>query len=253
MTSISAIIIDDEEQNRNVLKILLDEYCQQIKIVAEASNADDAYRLIKNKQPQLIFLDVKMPLKSGFDLLKMFESIDFEVIFISAFQEFAIAAFDYNALAYILKPIDHNKLILAVNKAYTKVIAKEHNENVIQFIQTLDPESDQITKLVIHQNKQVVLVNIKDVLLIETDDNLCTLKLFNNTSYHSSKNLKLFEDILREHENFIRINKNSIINLNFLKSYEKGEICLLHMMNGVDYEVSRRKKTEVLNRIIALR
>ncbi|MGZ5486577.1 MAG: LytR/AlgR family response regulator transcription factor, partial [Nitrososphaeraceae archaeon] len=101
---ISAIIIDDEVHNRNVLKTLLEKYCPMIKVIEECGNAIDAFDKINELKPQLIFLDIKMPGKSGFDLLKMFSGIDFEVIFVSAFNEYAITAFEFNALGYILKP-----------------------------------------------------------------------------------------------------------------------------------------------------
>jgi two-component system LytT family response regulator len=120
MNTVSALIIDDEEHNRNVLHTLLEKYCPLIKIVGEAFDVDDAYEKINKLKPQLIFLDIKMPNKSGFDLLRLFDNINFEVVFVSAFNEYAITAFDFNALGYILKPIDYVKLIGLLIELYLK-------------------------------------------------------------------------------------------------------------------------------------
>lgn len=138
MSIVTAIIIDDEEHNRNVLNTLLKKHCPLVQIIAEAANVEDAFEKIKNKKPQLIFLDIKMPNKSGFDLLKLYDVIDFEVIFVSAFNEYAITAFDFNALGYILKPIDYSKLIKVVDKAILKIDSNQQNNNVLHFIKTLE-------------------------------------------------------------------------------------------------------------------
>ena len=249
MKSINALIIDDEEHNRNVLSTLLNKYCPIIKITGEAESADEAYNLITIHKPELIFLDVRMPEKSGFDLLKKFEAFDFEVIFVSAFNEYAVTAFDFNALGYIMKPIDYNKLINSVNKAILKIGLNSQNTGVLQFIKTLEPTTDSIIKIAIHHNEKVVLVNIADIISIHADLSICHVKLIDNQHYHSSKDLKLFEGMFKEFGNFIRISKNTIINLDHLKSYQKGEVCMLQMKNGFEFEVSRRKKTEVLNKI----
>lgn len=249
MNIVTALIVDDEEHNRNVLNTLLTKHCPLVQVIGEARNVDEAFALIHTKKPQLIFLDVKMPNKSGFDLLKMFETIDFEVIFVSAFNEFAVTAFEFNAIGYILKPIDYNKLIIAVNKATLKASLSQKNDGVVLFIKSLEPQTDNIAKLAVHHREKVVLVNIENVISIQSNEGICQLKLIDNKQYHSAKDLKLFEGILKEIGNFVRISKNIILNLDFLKFYEKGEPCVLHMKNGDEFEVSRRKKAEVLGKI----
>jgi two-component system LytT family response regulator len=249
MNLVTALIVDDEEHNRNVLKTLLTKHCPTVQVIGEAKNVDEAFTLLHTEKPQLLFLDVKMPNKSGFDLLKMFETIDFEVIFVSAFNEFAVTAFEFNAIGYILKPIDYHKLIIGVNKAILKISLRQKNEGVVQFIKTLEPKTDSIAQLAVHHHEKVVLVNIKNVISIQSNEGICQLKLIDNKQYHSTKDLKLFEGILKEIGNFVRISKNIILNLDFLKSYEKGELCVLQMQNGDEFEVSRRKKAEVLSKI----
>lgn len=246
---ISAIIIDDEVHNRNVLKTLLSKYCPTINVIDECGNASDAFDKINILQPQLIFLDIKMPGKSGFELLKMFAKIEFEVIFVSAFNEYAITAFEFNALGYILKPIDYSKLIITVDKAIFKIASNEKTNSVFHFIRTLDDEDDVVNKISVHHNDKVILLNINYIISVEAKDGTCEIKLDDGKSYYSSKELKLFEEILVKAGNFIRINKSVIINIEHIISYSKGEICNLEIRDNATYEVSRRKKTEVLNRI----
>ncbi len=249
MGPITAIIVDDEEHNRNFLKLMIKNHCPLIIVIDEADNADDAFKSINYLKPQLVFLDIKMPNKSGFDLLKMFNIINFEVIFVSAFNEYAITAFEYNALGYILKPIDYSKLIIAVDKAIIKINSQTQDDNVFLFIKTLEEKNDLINKITIHHKDKVVLLNIIDIVFIEVSEDMCLLKLIDNTTYYSSKDLKLFEGMLKELGHFIRINKSVIINTNYIKSYSKGEMCILEMSNGGQFEVSRRKKVDVLSKL----
>lgn len=249
MNPVTTIIIDDEEHNRNVLRTLLNKYSPAVKIVGEANSADSAFVMMRKLKPRLVFLDIKMPVKSGFDLLKMFDVIDFEVVFVSAFNEYAITAFEFNALGYILKPIDFTKLITVVEKAIAKINANTVNQNVFHFIKTLEEKNDLINKIPVHHNEKVVLLNVGEILSVEVDGNLCTLRLADGRKYYSSKDLKLFEDMLEKIGDFIRINKSVIINTAYLKSYSKGELCIIGMADGSEYEVSRRKKTEVLKKV----
>lgn len=249
MEPITALIIDDEAHNRNVLKTLLQKHCPGVNVIGEAAGADPAFMLITEKRPRLIFLDIKMPHKSGFDLLKMFEVIDFEVIFVSAFNEYAITAFEFNALGYILKPIDFSKLITVVDKAVAKINANKTNQNVFHFIKTLEEKNDLINKIPVHHNEKVILLTVGEIISVEVEGAICELKLINGLKYYSSKDLKLFENMLEKIGDFIRINKSVIINAHYIKSYSKGEICIIGMADGNEFEVSRRKKTEVLRKV----
>lgn len=249
MNFIRSVIVDDEQHNRNLLRTLLLKYCPSVEVIAEAGNADEGFDIITKLQPQLVFLDVKMPIKSGFDLLKMFHAIHFEVVFVSAFNEYAVTAFEFNALGYLLKPIDYNKLVLNVNKAILKIGLGDRNESILQFIQTIDNKTDAITKIAVHHHEKVILINIVDIVSIEMNEGVCRIYLNDDKQYHSSKDLKLFEGMLKEMNTFIRINKSVIINLSFLKSYSKGDPCLLLMINNKEYEVSRRKKATILTKI----
>src|SRR5687768_10816640 len=125
------ILVDDEKGNRDVLSSYLEKYCPEVKKTGEAESADEAYELINRQQPDLVFLDIRMPGKSGFELLRMFKEIKFEVIFVSGFDEFAVQAFDFNAIDYILKPIDFQKLVSSVKRACERYGQKHPPENIL--------------------------------------------------------------------------------------------------------------------------
>ncbi|MES2760757.1 MAG: response regulator transcription factor [Bacteroidota bacterium] len=249
MNAITAIIIDDEEHNRNLLSTLLKKHCPLVEVICEAANVDDAFEKINDNKPQLVFLDIRMPNKSGFDLLKQFTEINFEVIFISAFDEYAITAFEFNALGYILKPVDYSKLIKSVDKAITKVSSNRPNEEILHFTKTIANKNDLINKIAIHHNDKVVFLSINEIIAVEGNGNTCVLKMLDNKNYYSSKDLKLFEAMLEKAGNFIRISRSVIVNVDCIKAYSKGEICDIELTNGMVYEVPRRKKAEVLSKM----
>jgi two-component system, LytTR family, response regulator len=251
-TRIKALLVDDEQHNLNVLKSLLDKYCSIIEVIDTAESADIAYDKILALQPQLIFLDIKMPDKSGFDLLKKFTHFNFEIIFVSAFNEYAITAFEFNALGYILKPIDYVKLTSAVDKAISKIQSSHQDETILHFVKSLEETKDIVDKVLFHHNGRVVFVNITDILYIEMVDDMTCIRDAHLHKYCSSKDIKLYEDLLLEFKQFVRVSRNAMINVNYIKSYSKGDTCIIEMIDKKSFEVSRRKKSEVLNKISAI-
>lgn len=249
MKSITALLIDDETHNRNVLRRLLGKHCPDVEIIGEAHSAGTAYEAITVKKPALVFLDIKMPGKNGFDLLRMFESIEFEVIFVSAYDEYAITAFEFNALAYILKPIDFTKLIGAVAKAVDRIRRNKADMDIFHFIQTVEEKNNLITKINIHHGNHVILVNISDVVSIESIKDSVEIRTIQGERFFSTKGIKLFERLLDLQKTFVRINRSVIINTMHIVGYSKGEVCILAMPGDHCFEVSRRKKSEVLARL----
>ncbi len=246
---IKTILVDDEVHNINVLQSLLQKYFLQIEIVGVAQSVDEAFEKINALQPRLVFLDIRMPEKSGFDLLKQFTRFDFEIIFVSAFNEYAITAFEFNALGYILKPIDYLKLIQAVEKAIIKIALQQSNDTFLHFVKTLEASNDLISKVSFHHNGKVIFVNIIDIVFIETNNDTTCITEVQGHKYCSSKDIKLYEDLLIGFKQFIRISRYAIININYIKSYSKGDLCLVELLNGKSFEISRRKKAEVLDKV----
>lgn len=247
MNKIKSIIIDDELANRNLLEDLLSKYCPGIEIITTASSVDEAYQLIIDKQPELLFLDIKMPEKNGFDLLRMFDKINFNVIFVSGFDEYAIQAFEFNAVDYILKPIDYNKLVQAVNKTVQRRI-QDQNQNIIHFVQSIDEKNQIIKKISIHSNDKVQILDVAEISNIIAQKGCCEITTNNGQRYISYKTLSEYEDLFCSMKNFLRVNKSVIVNINSILSYTKGAVCFIDIKDcDEQIEVSRRKKAEIVH------
>jgi len=249
MKKISAVLVDDEVSNRMVLTSLLKRYCPVIEVVGEAASALEGVSVINELQPELVFLDVKMPVHTGFDMLRMFDEIPFRVVFITAHDEFAIQAFEFNAIDYLLKPVDYTKLVKAVDKVASNI---QHNQSTdsVQFVKSLDEKSQRLRSISFHGKDKVTLVNIDKISFIQADRNYCDVITETNDRYVSTKTLAEYEVMLGPYPNFLRINKSVIINIDYIQEYSKGSICFIHMLHGeTEMEVSRRKKSEILQYI----
>lgn len=241
-----AILIDDELSNRTLLTSMLKKHCPNVKLIGEAESSDKAFEMISLLKPDLIFLDVKMPQKSGFDLLRMFETIHFSVIFITGFDEYAVKAFEFNAVDYILKPIDYLKLITAVKKAETKQQATLNN--IIHFVHSLEEKTNYVKKLTCHSNDKVNIIDLNEIVYIEASRGYSEIVDIKNQKHIFAKSLSEYEELLEPIPTFIRVNKSYIINTDHVLSYTKGNECII-LMKGRDFEieVSRRKKTQVIS------
>jgi two-component system, LytTR family, response regulator len=247
MNKLRGIIIDDEKNNRQVLKKLVKSFCSNVDIIDETDNIEDAFTKIEAQQPDFIFLDIQMPGGNGFDLLKKFKSIQFEIIFITSFDKYAIQAFKYSAIDYLLKPVEINELIASVNKVAEKAKQKQNttHEQVVYLLNNLDKEVEEKHIALQHADK-VRYIKLSDIVLFEADRSYTKIITIQDESYIHSKSLKYFEDLLIENKHFFRATKSDLINLNFIKEYSKTEPCILSLKNGTYKEISRRKKGEFL-------
>ncbi len=249
MERIRTVLVDDEVSNRLVLTSLLKRYCPIIEIVGEATSAVEGVEVIRELKPELVFLDVKMPVHTGFDMLRMFEEIPFRVVFITAHDEFAIQAFEFNAIDYLLKPVDYTKLVKAVDKVALNIQQNQSTDSV-QFVKSLDEKSQRLKSISFHGKDKVTLVNIDKISFIQADRNYCDVITDTNDRYVSTKTLAEYENMLKQYANFLRINKSVIINIDYIREYSKGAVCFIHMLHGeTEMEVSRRKKSEILQYI----
>ena len=247
--TINALIIDDEASSRNVLKQLLIKFCPEIKICGEADNAENAYPLILEKKPQLIFLDVHMPSGNGFTLLRKFSKFDFEIVFVTSFDHFAIEAIKFNALDYLLKPVEVSDLKSAVFKTIQRIREKQSSSPLVVNLLANLTEENREKKIPLHTANTVRFVNINEILYFEADGNYTNIETKNGEKFISSKNLKEFESMLEGIQQFIRVNKSAIVNIKRIVSYSKTEPYVLSLVNNKEYEISRRKRNEVLERL----
>jgi two-component system, LytTR family, response regulator len=249
MNKINCILIDDEAGGRIVLSELLGKFCPDVNILAEAANIKDGYSLINEKKPDFIFLDIQMPGGSGFELLKQFKQIDFDVIFVTSFDQYAINAIKFSALDYLLKPVDIEDLLQSVEKVRKRKAEKEKpQEWVINLLNNLD-ETKTEKKIVIHHQDKVKLLKLSDIVCFEAESNYTHIFTNDDQKYTPARLLKDFEEFLEKHENFMRISKKAIVNLDYITEYSKGEPYILFLKNGKEYEIGRRKKTELMGRV----
>jgi two-component system LytT family response regulator len=246
---IKALIVDDEENSRVVLRNLLESFFPEIEIAGEAENVDTAFALIEKVKPQLVFLDIQMPKANGFTLLKKFDPLPFEVIFVTSFDKYAINAIKFSALDYLLKPVETPDLKDAVEKAVKRIAEKTNrNTQIVNLIHSVDGDSKN-RKIAVHSGEKVKLLEEANIVYIEADHRYCKIITNANETFTTAKYLKDFEDYLGENNAFVRISQSLMINIRFIKEYSKGEPCVIEMQTGVSFEVPRRKKTEVLERL----
>lgn len=245
MKIINCILIDDEKSGRIVLRNLLEIYFTDINIVGEAGNIDDAFKLINQLNPDLIFLDIQMPGGDGFELLKKFETISFETIFVTSYDKYAMNAIKFSALDYLLKPVDVEELKISISKIREKRKNIEETGDLIKnLLQNINANS-KTKKLAIHVHDQVKFIDIDAIVSIEANGSYVDVYTKDQQKHLCAKTLKELENYLEIEEYFIRINKSIIINAKLLLSYSKGESSIIVMETGQQYEISRRRKIEL--------
>jgi two-component system LytT family response regulator len=240
---IKSIIVDDELIARNVLENYLKKYCPVVELVGQAQHIKEAVPMIKELQPQLVFLDVEMPFGNAFDILEACQDQQFETIFITAYAEYSLKALNKSAAYYILKPIDISELVAAVNKVQESLLKQEEFSRTQVLLQNLKLKPDQ---------QQIILPTLQGFDVIKTDTitklqakGNFTEVYFTNGSYKLiCKFLKHFDEVLDAP--FIRVHRSFIINANFVKSYSKSAGGYITLHDGSEIEVSATYKPQLL-------
>lgn len=249
MTKIKAIIVDDEKNSRDVLKSLLDSWEDELDITLEASNVEEAYHLINTHHPELIFLDIQMPKANGFSLLKRFEELPFEIIFVTSYDKYAINAIKFSALDYLLKPVEIEDLNQAVKKALLTIKKKNTSQlQVINLINSINEEQKE-RKIAVHSGEKVKLIHCSQIAYIEGDRRYCQLYTVEGERFTLAKYLKDFEEYFGDNSDLVRISKSHIINTAHIKEYSKGEPFIIVLTTGATFETSRRKKADILDKL----
>jgi len=242
---ITALIVDDEADNRSVLRNLLKMFCPHIKVVGEAANINTAYDLVIEHKPAVVFLDIQMPGGNGFNLLKKFKEVPFDVIFVTGYDKYALEAIKLSALHYLMKPIEVGDLQVAVKRLEQSI---RHKDLILQFENVEHNLNELEKKITLHTNDKVVFIPLKDISHFEGEGNYTNI--YTDAKKHtSSKNLGEYEEMIEGNEQFYRIGKSCIVNLNCITNYSKGEPCMLTVSEKFTYEISRRKKQELLEKI----
>ena len=224
---IRTIVVDDEKPSREVLCNYLNEFCPDVKVVASASSVKTAFKSIRKKNPDIVFLDIEMADGKGFDLLNLFDRIDFKVIFVTAYSEYAIKAFRFNAIDYLLKPVKIDELQTAVAK-----VRKDNNDNnsypeqLATLLKNLAEGNGNHDTITISHIKGFDVLKICDIIMCTADGYCTNFYLTGKRKVISSKNLKQYEELLTSHK-FLRVHHSYLVNLKHVCRYTKqGEIIL---------------------------
>ncbi len=248
---IRAILVDDEISNTKNLKALLAKYCPDIEVVAIANTINEAASSIKNNRPNLVFLDIEMGHQTSFDLLKTFETIDFQVIFVTAYNHYGIQAIKHAALDYLLKPIDIDELKLAVEKARKKVSTIAQNLQVEFLVQQLTTKQRLPQKIALASQNETRYLLISDIVRCEADGTYTVFHLLNEEKITSSKPLREYSDILIPHS-FIRTHQSHLINPSYIQSWLKEDGGTLLLTNREKIPVSKPNRERVKNTLAQL-
>lgn len=245
--NIKAVLIDDETNNNESLNSLIGKYCPTVEVVGIATNIESGISLISETSPEIVFLDIEMPFGSGFELLNKVAPINFAVIFVTAFDKYAINAIKYSALDYLLKPVDIQELKAAVQKAISNYEKTDLNKRVDNLLFNMTIRKSLTHKIALPSQEGLSFENVEDIICLNASGNYTIVYTKNNQKLLVTKTLKEFEDLLPE-DFFCRIHHSYIINLNHVKKYLKGRGGMIEMENGLTIEVSIRKKNEFLSK-----
>lgn len=233
------VIVDDEARARRVLENLLNRYCKNVEILASFSNVSDAIPEIMTLKPDAIFLDIEMPEFSGFELLNRLGEFSCDIVFITAYNKYAVKAFEVSAIDYLLKPVSIDRLESAVEKLRKSI----DNSKIEQRIKVLEKnlEDNENKRLVLNSRDGIDFVKQNEITHINADGSYCQIFLVSEKRIVVSKKLKFIEERLLEGDQFFRCHRSHIVNLNWVKRYVPGAGTLL-MENGLELKVAREKK-----------
>jgi len=240
---IKTVIIEDESAAQKALQSYLQKYCPQVEIIGTAFNGTDGIELLKNTNPQLVFLDVEMPFANAFDVLDACKHINFQTIFVTAFTQYAIQALNISAAYYLLKPVNIEELIVAVNKVVENLQKETYFNHNQMVMHNLHHSTDQ-QQLVLPTLEGFDVVTVKEVVRLKGNGNFTNVYTTDGKDFMVCRFLKHFEDILPKQ--FARIHKSHIVNTQFIKSYHKGSGGFVTLLNDTEVEVSASYKDSLL-------
>ncbi len=239
-----AVIIEDMPSALELLTKDIGDYCSEIKIIGNADGVVSGAKLLRKLQPDIIFLDIMLGDGTGFDLLQILPDLKSKIIFVTASDEFALRAFRYAAVDYLLKPIDPEELVTAVKRAKEQL---EHSQESIQLLnETINKPNELPRRISLHTLEKIIVVEIKDIIHCQAEANNTIFYLKDRPKVFVTKTLKYFDKILEPH-GFSRIHQSHLINIEYIHAFLKKDGGYIKLNNGDEVPVSVRKKAEVLD------
>lgn len=251
-----ALIVDDEKHARENLRMLLEEFCPEIKVVGDASGVDEACELVQQIDPHVVFLDIRMPSGSeGFDFIARTGDHNFQVVFVTAFKDYAIQAFNANAIHYILKPVDIDDLREAAAKLleYHRTLSEIdgslplYNESLARLSENM-LSGKRARKITLHHSRGFKVVDLDDLVHLESDGNCTRLHFADGSDFLDTRHLKIYEDML-DPERFLRVHRSHLIALDKLSEYSNVDGHTALLKNGKSVPIARARLSEFLQRV----
>lgn len=243
---IKAVIIDDEAKARATLRNLLETFCEGVEVIGEGDSVKNGIEAVNSAKPDMVFLDISMPDGDGFQVLEKLDYDDFEVIFVTAYDDYATKAFDFAALHYLLKPVNIEDLQIAVQR-YSKKYDSGSQEQKLDILRK-GLTTNQFEKIALPTLDGIIFVDLTDILRLEADGNYTNFHLRNGSKLVISKSLNKYEQLLTE-SHFFRVHNKHLINLNCIKKYIKGKGGQVVMEDDFAVDVSRRKKEDFMQKM----
>lgn len=249
---LQALIVDDSARSRELVRKKLEKLCPQVHILGEAESGDDAFSKISRLRPNLILLDIQMPNGGGFDLLRRYPDFDFEVIFITAFDQYTLEAIRFSAVDYLLKPIDQDELVAAIDRAENRIRNREANDHYKYLMDNLLSSNQTSLKLAIPTIEGYEFIPLDKLIRFEGEGAYTRIYLLEGKVILSTQRLKALEEILQE-KPFFRIHKSHLVNLSHVNRYKRGgNGGYVYMEDGAELRVSREKKDDFLRALKAI-
>ncbi|MEZ2442420.1 LytR/AlgR family response regulator transcription factor [Chitinophaga sp. RCC_12] len=250
MSEIKAIIVDDEQHCIDALQTMLQKKCPGVQVIGWAKSVREAKEMIDELQPDLVFLDVEMPYQNGFELLKLFEKVYFDVIFTTAYEQYALKAIKFNALDYLLKPFSVKELQDALEKCREKKLNRPKDQGISPmevFLQNMKTIQQTHKKIALPTINGLVFMPVQNIVRCESTGNYTRIFFTDKKNLMVSRPLKEFEELLSDVD-FFRVHNSHLINMQQMQSYIQGEGGFALMSDGTQVEVSRRRKAEFLKK-----
>ena len=243
MNELTAILVDDMPVALEMLATDISNNHPEIKIIGKAKSVVEAAKLLRKQQPDILFLDIMLGDGTGFDILEIFPDLKSKIIFVTASDAFAIKAFKFAAIDYILKPYSDEDLAISIEKAQSQIQPDKEQLHVLQ--EAVTAPNNKPSKISLHTSEKIIVVNIEDIIRCKSDNNYTTFYFKDSSKILVSKTLKYYADMLKE-VGFLRVHQSHLVNTTFIKEFIKSDGGYLMLTEGSNIPVSVRKRTEVL-------
>jgi two-component system, LytTR family, response regulator len=242
---ISTVVLDDEPMARDAILALLERYCPEVEVIGVSGDIESGVRLIRQNKPELLILDIHLTDGTSFDLLERLGNDQYKIIFITAFEEYAITAFKFSAMDYILKPVNPDELVAAINKVHDSLDRESMSRRMEILFESLNTKSGEGRKIALRTSSSVHIVDLSDIIRCRSEKNYTQFYLASGESVVVSKTLKEFEELLVPFL-FVRVHQSHLVNLDHIRRYEKADGGLLIMSDHSQVPVSLRKKDDLM-------